>query len=96
MKNHEKDAKNRARSNTGIERRAGGSVPGLDDKRLWYVVPIVLSPPSPSFRPSFSFSRLRSFLSPLAPRCDDIVKVRPLAFCPCSWSCAFFVDMALS
>ena len=31
MKNREKDAKNRARSNTRIGRRAGGSVPGLDD-----------------------------------------------------------------
>ena len=31
MKNREKDAKNRARSNTRIGRRAGGSVPGLDN-----------------------------------------------------------------
>ena len=32
MKNREKDAKNRARSNTRIGRRAEGSVPGLDHK----------------------------------------------------------------
>ena len=35
MKNREKDAKNRARSNNRIGRRAGGSVPGLDDNPYW-------------------------------------------------------------
>ena len=32
MKNREKDAKNRAWSNTRIGRRAGESVPGVDDR----------------------------------------------------------------
>ena len=34
MKNREKDAKNRAWSNTRIGCRAGGSVPGVDDTYL--------------------------------------------------------------
>ena len=44
MKNHEKDAKNRARSNTRIGRRAGGSVPGLDDSRGEIGCELVRSP----------------------------------------------------